>query len=102
MSSREDSAGAERPAFQALDAAVGRTLDELDRLRRELAESRARGSELAELLGGFEKGDRDPVEMAARLDVLEKENADLRDRVARGREGVERLLARIRFLEDQR
>ncbi|MBW3535219.1 MAG: hypothetical protein KY453_08405 [Gemmatimonadetes bacterium] len=102
MSSREDSAGAEQSAFRALDAAVGRTLGELERLRSELAASRKRRAELADLLEGFGKGDRDPVEMAARLDVLEKENADLRERVARGREGVERLLARIRFLEDQR
>jgi hypothetical protein len=33
---------------------------------------------------------------------LEEENDLLKDRIREGREGVERLLARIRFLEDQR
>lgn len=81
---------------------MGRTLEELERLRGELAGSETRRAELNDLLQGFQEGGRDPVEMAGRLGTLEKENADLRERVARGREGVERLLARIRFLEDQR
>jgi len=36
-----------------------------------------------------------------RLKRLEDENAELRDRLEAGREGVERMIARIRFLENQ-
>lgn len=100
MSSSEGSP--ERGAFQALEGAVGRALDELERLRAALAASERRRGELGELLDGFRQGRRDPAEMATRLEALERENADLRRRVSQGREGVERLLARIRFLEDQR
>jgi hypothetical protein len=39
--------------------------------------------------------------MVSRLRALEEENADLRSRIDQGREGVERLLAKIRFLENQ-
>ena len=48
-------------------------------------------------LGTLEDVDLDLEE----LESLEEENADLRDRVTRGREGVKRLLARIRFMEEQ-
>ena len=37
----------------------------------------------------------------SRLKGLEQENADLRARLERGRDGVDRMLARIRFLENQ-
>ena len=102
MSSPEDSSGPERAAFRTLEAAVGRALDEIARLRRGLEAADARQEQISDLLRSFQEGTRDPVEMARRLDALEAENADLRDRVTRGREGVERLLSRIRFLEDQR
>jgi hypothetical protein len=39
--------------------------------------------------------------MLTRLEKLESENQDLLFRVEKGKEGVERLLARIRFLEEQ-
>ncbi len=39
--------------------------------------------------------------MLTRLKRLEAENADLRSRLTRGRAGVDRLLAKIRFLENQ-
>ena len=102
MSSREDSSGPERAAFQSLEVAVDRALDEIARLRRGLEAAEARQEQLSDLLRSFQEGTRDPVRMARRLDALEAENADLHDRVTRGREGVERLLSRIRFLEDQR
>jgi hypothetical protein len=40
--------------------------------------------------------------MHVRLRELENENLELRDRLGRGRDTVERLVARLRFLEDQR
>ena len=48
---------------------------------------------------------QDPAEagrLLSRLKALESENEDLHARLEQGREGVERVLARIRFLEEQR
>ncbi len=48
------------------------------------------------------KSPADAGDLLTRLKRLEDENFDLRERIERGREGVERLLARVRFLENQR
>ena len=96
------SVGADDAGLEALEDAVERAVAEMERLRSALSRAEAREADLGRLLEGFREGRRDPAEMAARLEALERENADLRQRVSRGREGVERLLARIRFLEDQR
>jgi chromosome segregation ATPase len=87
--------------FRNLEEAVVRTLAELDRLRGELDQSQQRSGELETLLGSFRVGDDNPADMKARLNRLEAENRELQERIARGRESVERLLARIRFLETQ-
>jgi chromosome segregation ATPase len=84
-----------------LESAVGRALAEIERLREQAAESERRCGELETLLVSFRVGDENPADMKARLNRLEAENRDLYDRIGRGRESVERLLARIRFLEDQ-
>ncbi len=88
-------------AFRELEGAVARVLAELDQLRRQAGESQLRSGELETLLDSFRAGDESPADMKARLNRLEAENRDLHERIGRGREAVERLLARIRFLEDQ-
>ena len=88
--------------FKDLETAADRALDEIERLRRQAADSDRRCAELETLLESFQVGDENPVEMKARLTRLEAENRDLHERIGRGRETVERLLARMRFLEDQR
>jgi hypothetical protein len=40
--------------------------------------------------------------MIDRLHILEEENRDLRARLDQGKEGVGKLLKRIKFLEEQR
>ena len=92
----------DRKGFQALEGAVTRTLAELKRLHRRAAELEGRSAELEVLLKSFEDGDETAAGMKERLTRLEGENRDLRSRVGRGRETVERLLARITFLEDQK
>jgi hypothetical protein len=76
----------------------------LDRLtwmndRMSLAEEKS--EELEELLRRFTGHEVEPGDMVSRLRKLEEENVDLRARLDQGREGVERLLAKIRFLENQ-
>lgn len=92
----------DRVALQNLDGAVGAVLAELGRLRERLAEREARVREVESLLAEMSAGEESPARMRRRLDHLEAENAELRLRLDEGREGVERLLAKIRFLEEQR
>lgn len=91
-----------RRELDRLEAAVGRALERIGELEGRLTEARARGEELERLLASFESGEDDPATMKDRLDRSERENVDMRSRLQEGRDAVERLLARIRFLEDQR
>ena len=94
-------AAQERCGLPALESAVTRTLEELRGARRRAADAERRSADLEALLQSFESGTASPFEMKQRLARIEEENRDLRERIARSRETVERLLARIRFLEDQ-
>jgi len=89
-------------AIKRLKAVVKVTVGEVERLREEVARMEAQGEELEGLIRGVTSGERSPREMIDRISILEEENRDLRARLHRGREGVERLLARIRFLEEQK
>jgi chromosome segregation ATPase len=91
----------ERAAFAALERAVGHTLDRLEGLNGRLARAEENGAELEELLRRFTGHEVEPGEIVARLRLLEEENLELRSRVDEARAGIERLLAKIRFLEDQ-
>ncbi len=89
-------------ALKRLEAAVVAAVGEVERLRGEVARMEAQGEELEGLIRGVTSGERSPREMIDRISILEEENRDLRARLNQGREGVERLLARIRFLEEQK
>lgn len=88
-------------ALEELERMVDLALEELDRLRRRAAEADRRCAELETLLSSFRVGEEDPVATKARLTRLEAESQEMKARIEQGREGVERLLSRIRFLEDQ-
>ena len=92
----------ERQGFQALDEAVVRALEELKSLRQRALGAEGRSAELEALLKSFESGEETAGGMKRRLTRLEEENRDLRLRVAHGRETVERMLARIDFVEVQK
>lgn len=103
MSNTEADGGQpERVAFQALDGAVGRLLAELTATRGRVAEAEAQSAELQELLRRFTGDEEEAGRLLSRLRDLEGENSELRDRLERGRQGVDRLLARLKFLEEQR
>jgi hypothetical protein len=85
-----------------LEDAVGRALARIDALQGELTRTGRRADDLDDVLAGITGGDLAPSALLERLRDLEEENADLHRRLAAGREGVERLLAKIRFLEEQR
>lgn len=93
----------ERPDLAArarLESAVGRLVEQLriHRERGERAENRVR--DLEGLLARFARGEEDPAALARRLDELREENRALRERMKEGREGVERLLSRVRYLDE--
>lgn len=103
MSNPEDSAArAERAALHELDRAVGSAVERLRALRARAVEAEGRERDLQELLRRFTGDPEEAGRLLGRLRALQAENEDLRERLAKGREGVERILARLRFLEDQR
>ena len=103
MSNPEDSAGhTERAALHELDRAVGGAVERLRSLRARAEGAEARARDLEELLRRFTGDPEEAGRLLGRLRAMEAENADLRARLGKGREGVERMLARLRFLEEQR
>ena len=66
--------------------------------RGERAEARIR--DLEGLLARFARGEEDPASLAHRLGELREENRELRERMREGREGVDRLLSRVRYLDE--
>lgn len=89
-------------ALDGLATAVEQSLERISQLRDRLGAAEQRRIELEGLLAKMADGSESPAEMLTRLQSLEAENADLRRRLDEGREGVDRLLAKIRFLEEQR
>ena len=92
----------EREALDALEGAVARALERVAELELDRETALARSRELEGLLSAFSADGEAPDRMVARVKRLELENQDMRERMERGRESVERLLAKIRFLEEQR
>ena len=92
----------ERQALARLEAVVGRLLDRTDRLRERTRAAEARVQDVEELLRRFTSGEEDPGQLLEKVRRYEEETRELRERLDEGKAGVERILARIRFLEDQR
>lgn len=100
MSNPED----ERPDHRALarlDEAVDAVLERLEGMEVRLREAEERSHELESILERFRSGDEDPADVVRRAERLSEENAALRRRLKGGREVVERIRARIRFLEEK-
>lgn len=93
---------AEGQALSRLEAVVERLLSEHAAALGRAGAAEARIEELEAHLKAMAEDGSDPVALRETISMLEDHNADLRNRIGRGREGVERLLARIRFLEQRR
>lgn len=102
MSKPADNGGSpEAQAWEALDHAVTRALEHLETLEDRLAASEAQSAELVEVVRRFTGDETEAGRILTRLQSLEDENGDLRRRLDEGRQGVDRMLAQIRFLENQ-
>lgn len=104
MSNRggEPSAASRVAAMEPLETAVDRAIEQVRTVRQRAAEAEARAERSDQLLRQFVDGREDPGALASRVAELEAENERLRSRIEQGREGVDRMLASIRFLEDRR
>ncbi|MGB1657277.1 MAG: hypothetical protein ACPHO4_07975 [Longimicrobiales bacterium] len=109
MSKPGDNGGAAHAAaFDRLEEVVDRLVQALQAAQERVAEAEvrveeveARNSEMSQMVERFTESPADAHELVGRLKSLEAENEDLRIRLERGREGVERMIARIHFLENQ-
>ncbi len=91
----------EREALAALEHAVGQALDRLERMSRRVQAAEAKSAELGEVVRRFTGDEGEAGRILSRLRHLESANADLEGRLAEGRAGIDRLLSKIRFLENQ-
>lgn len=101
MSSTEEDRP-DRASFARLDRTVTRLAARISELEDRVRDARERNRKMQDLLERFRSGEEDPAELAGALDRVRAENEELRVRLETGRKSVERLLSRIRFLEDQR
>ncbi len=88
--------------FDRVEGSIGRLVDALARARTGMAQARVEKERTEALLREFSEGGRDPAALSARVAELEAENAELRGRLERGSRRVDRILASIRFMEDNR
>ena len=92
----------DRVALAALESAVGGLLDRLSDVSARAEEAEGKSEELEALVKRFTGDDAEAGRMLTRMKGLKGENQDLLGRLKKGRASVERLLAKIRFLEEQR
>lgn len=98
--SRESDTGAAE-GFDRLEDAVGELIDRLSATRLRAEQAEAKNAELVDLVQRFTGNEEEAERLMSRLGRLEEENDELRSRLEQGRAGVERMIARIRFLESQ-
>ena len=91
----------EREAVAALESAVGQALERIAEMSRRVRDAEARGAELEEVVRRFTGDEGEAGRILSRLRHLEERNADLERRLGEGRAGIDRLLSKIRFLENQ-
>lgn len=98
----EQSVGSGAPGLRLLETAVDSAIAEVRAARERAAEAERRAEQNAAMLRQFVGGEEDPGTLSRKVAALEAENRDLRRRIERGREGIDRIAASIRFLEDRR
>lgn len=104
MSNSESKASREdlQVALDALTAAAKGAEAEMKRLRGAVDQAEAKLLDQERLLSSIASGKESPSEMRERLTASEAENKDLLRRLEQGRESVDRMLAKLRFLEEKK
>jgi predicted nuclease with TOPRIM domain len=88
-------------ALERLGEGVDRLLRSHGALKTRLSQTEARLREVEGMLGKLGRGEVDVAGLSAEVERLSSENAMLRARMDEGRDAVERLLSRVRYLEEQ-
>ena len=86
--------------FVVLEEAVDQAIDQLSTMSERIGLIEAKNTELAKLVERFTGDELEADRIVTQVRELEAENTELRDRLVRGREGVDRLLTKIQFLEN--
>ena len=103
MSQPEGNGGQpDQDALATLEAAVGTALERLVTMTKRADAAEAKSAEFGEIVKRFTGDEAEAGSILSSLKRLEEENTDLRNRLDQGRAGVDRLLAQIRFLENQK
>jgi predicted RNase H-like nuclease (RuvC/YqgF family) len=89
------------PEWDGLESAVRRLFAHNDALRERVREAESRIRELEAALSDVAAGRVDPTALAERVDLLERENQQLNERLERARNSVQRILARMHFVEEE-
>lgn len=90
------------PEWDSLELAVRRLLEAHDALRRRAEDAERRVKELEAALGDVSTGALDPLQLSERASTLERANRDLLERISQANVVVERIAARLNFLEADR
>lgn len=88
--------------WSELELAVRRMLDEYDGMKARVERAEARCVELESALQNFSSGSVDPVDVQKRVEMLARENQELRRRLGQAHERVTRVMDRLRFTEESR
>jgi hypothetical protein len=85
-----------------LELAVRRLIEAHDALKRRADFADARVAELEAAVKGLSSGNLDPLALTGRVESLELENQDLRERLGTAQQMVQRMLQRLQFVEEER
>ena len=94
--------GPEHAAFVELERIVGAALEHLAEVAERAEMAEARNAEFEELIKRFTGDESEAGQVLHRLAQLEEDNEDMCSQLEAGRDGVDKLIAKIRFLEEQR
>ena len=101
MSNPADNEGQSvQEGFVVLEEAVDQAIDQLSTMSERIGLIEAKNTELAKLVERFTGDELEADRIVTQVRELKAENTELRDRLVRGREGVDRLLTKIQFLEN--
>jgi hypothetical protein len=89
------------PELDHLELTIRRLLEAHDVLRKRADTADARVQELEAAVRDLSTGSIDPTALAADVERLERENRELRERIRRAHESVERIRARLQFAEEE-
>ena len=93
--------GLEQAAFIELERIVDAALRHLGEVTRRAEMAEDRNAEFESLIKRFAGDEGDAGQVLHRLAELEEDNEDMRSRLEAGQVSVDKLIAKIRFIEEQ-